>query len=100
VQRAYILGDDETAADVLPPSNETPASAPETGDWLQLRVGTSIDLAEQKLILATVEFTGGDKKKAAEILGISLKTLYNRLSVYEAGRAALAGENAPDRSPT
>ena len=37
-----------------------------------------------RLILATLEHCAGDKKKAAEILGISLKTLYNRLNVYGA----------------
>ena len=40
--------------------------------------------AERQLILATLEQLGGDKKKAATALGISLKTLYNRLSVYRA----------------
>ena len=53
---------------------------------LQVRVGTSIDEVEERLIFATLELTEGDKKKAAEILRISLKTLYNRLNVYEAGR--------------
>ena len=95
VQRAYILGDDEIAADVLPLSEEAPPPAPENGQVLQIRVGTSIDRVEQRLILATLELTGGDKKKAAEILGISLKTLYNRLNVYDAGRVARAGEEAP-----
>jgi DNA-binding NtrC family response regulator len=37
---------------------------------------------EQRMILATLEHCGGDKKKAAEVLGISLKTLYNRLNLY------------------
>ena len=42
----------------------------------------SLDEAERGLILSTLEGCGGDKKKAAEILGISLKTLYNRLHLY------------------
>ena len=77
-----------SASEVLPLSEETPPPSPENGQVLQIRVGTSIDRAEQRLILATLELTGGDKKKAAEILGISLKTLYNRLNVYDAGRTA------------
>ena len=91
VQRAFILGDDEIPADVLPLSEEVPAPR---GDApvLQIRVGTSIEQAEQRLILATLELTEGDKKKAAEILQISLKTLYNRLNVYDARRSAHAGE--------
>ncbi len=96
VQRAYILADDEISADVLPLSEAAPAPAPAgNGQMLQIRVGTSIERAEQRLILATLELTGGDKKKAAEILCISLKTLYNRLNVYDAGHAGRAGEEAP-----
>jgi DNA-binding NtrC family response regulator len=88
VQRAYILADDEISAEVLPLSEEAPPPSPQNNQVLQIRVGTSIDRAEQRLILATLEMTGGDKKKAAEILNISLKTLYNRLNVYDAGRNA------------
>jgi DNA-binding NtrC family response regulator len=51
-------------------------------------VGTSLGEAERRLILATLE-CDGDKKKAAEILGISLKTLYNRpTSTRRPSRAA------------
>ncbi len=50
------------------------------GDWP--RVGTSIAETERTLILATVEAADGDKKAAARTLGISLKTLYNRLRQY------------------
>jgi transcriptional regulator with PAS, ATPase and Fis domain len=45
-------------------------------------VGITIDAAEQALILATLERTHQNKTKAAEILGISLKTLHNKLTRY------------------
>jgi DNA-binding NtrC family response regulator len=45
-------------------------------------VGVSLDESERSLILATLEHCSGDKKRAAQILGISLKTLYNRLHLY------------------
>jgi DNA-binding NtrC family response regulator len=38
---------------------------------------------EQELIEQTLEHFGGDKKAAAEILGISLNTLYSRLNSYQ-----------------
>ncbi len=98
VQRAYILAGDEITADVLPLSDAAPRPSAESGQVLQIRVGTSIERVEQRLILATLELTGGDKKKAAEILCISLKTLYNRLNVYDAVRDARAGEQAPGPS--
>ena len=47
-------------------------------------MGTPIEEAERRLILATLEHCVGDKRKAAELLEISLKTLYNRLNVYHA----------------
>jgi DNA-binding NtrC family response regulator len=95
VQRAFILGDDEIRAEMLPVAGDAPPPAAENGQVLQIRVGTSIEKVEERLILATLEFTGGDKKRAAEILHISLKTLYNRINVYDAGHAARSSEEAP-----
>ncbi len=40
----------------------------------------TVDEAEQKLILATLDAAGGNKTRAAEMLGISLKTLHNKLN--------------------
>jgi DNA-binding NtrC family response regulator len=93
VQRAYILGDEEISADVLPLPEDAPVSRA-GGPVLEVRVGASIEEVEQRLILATLELTAGDKKKAAELLRISLKTLYNRLNVYDAGRTARSPEES------
>jgi DNA-binding NtrC family response regulator len=49
-----------------------------------VQVGTSLADIERHFILATLERFGGDKRKAAEVLGISLKTIYNRLNNYSA----------------
>jgi two-component system, NtrC family, response regulator HydG len=84
VQRAYILGEEEIGADALPLPQDVPVERSDDGPVLQVRVGSSIESVERRLILATLELTGGDKKQAASILGISLKTLYNRLNVYDA----------------
>jgi hypothetical protein len=51
-------------------------------DSFEVRVGSSIESVERRLILATLAACRGNKPHAARILGISLKTLYNRLSVY------------------
>jgi DNA-binding NtrC family response regulator len=45
-------------------------------------VGTSIDEAERRLVLATLDHLNGNKVHAATALGISLKTLYNKLQRY------------------
>ena len=48
-----------------------------------MRVGATVGEAERLLILRTLEFTGQNKTRAAEILGVSLKTLHNKLKEYE-----------------
>jgi DNA-binding NtrC family response regulator len=45
----------------------------------------TVDEAEQKLIMATLESSGGNKTRAAEMLGISLKTLHNKLNRFKSG---------------
>jgi two-component system, NtrC family, response regulator AtoC len=80
VQRAFILAPNDIGVDTLPLG----VVEERLGTSLLIRVGTPIDEAERRLILATLEHCAGDKKKAAELLKISLKTLYNRLNVYNA----------------
>jgi len=80
VQRAYILAPNDIGVDALPLG----VVEERLGTSLSIRVGTPIDEAERRMILATLEHCAGDKKKAAELLKISLKTLYNRLNVYNA----------------
>jgi DNA-binding NtrC family response regulator len=49
---------------------------------IRLGVGTTVEEAERLLILKTLESTNNNKTRAAEILGISLKTLHNKLKEY------------------
>jgi DNA-binding NtrC family response regulator len=79
VHRAFIMADQEI----------TPRSLPREvgGDSgfqrsLHFQVGSSIEDVEKRLIMATLEAYGGNKRKTADILGVSLKTLYNRLNQY------------------
>jgi DNA-binding NtrC family response regulator len=51
-------------------------------DTVHLGVGTTVGEAEKLLILKTLQVTGNNKTRAAEILGISLKTLHNKLKEY------------------
>ncbi|MFY9643799.1 MAG: helix-turn-helix domain-containing protein, partial [Terriglobales bacterium] len=51
-------------------------------DAIHLGVGTTVEEAERRLIVKTLESTNNNKTKAAEILGISLKTLHNKLKEY------------------
>jgi DNA-binding NtrC family response regulator len=87
LHRAFILSDQEITADCLPEQVRGDAPQPVLRDngapGLRLQVGESVADAERRLILATLDHFRGSKQKAAEVLGISLKTLYNRLSAYE-----------------
>ena len=67
----------------LPSSRDSIKSVGSTsGPSQTIPIGTSVAEAERRLILATLEHCRGDKRRAADILGISLKTLYNRLNLY------------------
>jgi DNA-binding NtrC family response regulator len=50
---------------------------------MQIRLGSKLDDVERELIIKTLEFTGGNKTRAAEVLGVTSKTLYNRLERYD-----------------
>jgi DNA-binding NtrC family response regulator len=49
---------------------------------VHVKVGTTVDEAERQLILKTLASTHNNKTRAAEILGISTKTLQNKLKEY------------------
>jgi len=52
-------------------------------------VGTTVDEVERQLILKTLESTHNNKTRAAEILGITTKTLQNKLKEYAADSSAV-----------
>ncbi len=52
------------------------------GDGVELQAGCSVSEMERKLILATIEQTDGNRTRAAKLLGISLRTLRNKLREY------------------
>jgi transcriptional regulator with PAS, ATPase and Fis domain len=89
LERAVIASDRGTIGrQHLPPDfGHAPAmGAPGLGG-LRFPVGTTVDDAERELILQTLTATSQNKTRAAEMLGISLKTLHNKLKEYEAGRS-------------
>jgi DNA-binding NtrC family response regulator len=57
---------------------------------IHLGVGTTVEEAEKQLILRTLSSTNNNKTRAAEILGISLKTLHNKLKEYGSNGSTLA----------
>ena len=78
----------------LPPGfGQAPVrTSAEDPDAVRLGVGTTVEEAEKMLILKTLEATNNNKTRAAEILGISLKTLHNKLKEYGSAAAESANE--------
>jgi DNA-binding NtrC family response regulator len=89
VQRAFILADDVIGADLAPAA----VASPDTAPLLTVRVGSTLDEVSRRLIEATLAECGS-KRKAADMLGISLKTLYNRLAVYKSEGSDRRAANA------
>jgi two-component system response regulator AtoC len=79
VHRAFIMADQEITPRSLPREVGGEAGSVRS---LNFQVGASIEEVERRLIMATLEAHGGNKRKTAEVLGVSLKTLYNRLNTY------------------
>jgi two-component system response regulator AtoC len=88
VQRAFIMADDVIECDITP--TDAPPK-PDDGTTITIRVGTPLEEVERRVTMATLAYCGHVKRKAAEILGVSLKTLYNRLESYN-------GKDAGSRS--
>ena len=82
VYSAYILAGREITVECLPAEILRPAETPVSGDTIRVNIGVTIAEAERRLILATLRHFAGNKPETANTLGISLKTLYNRISRY------------------
>jgi DNA-binding NtrC family response regulator len=88
VERAVILAGEGTLTPAHLPRDfgmsvgVKPPPATNEPDTVRLPVGTTVSEAEKALILLTLQHTKNNKTRAADILGISLKTLFNKLKEY------------------
>ena len=73
-----------------------PRSEPPNPNQIVIPLGTTIQDAEKSLILRTLEYVGGNKQKAARVLGISRRCLYNRLEEYGVMKVAAEAAHEPD----
>lgn len=83
--RAAYAGDDthagEPGEESIVTSERSLSPAPVA---LRIPVGTNLADVERWMIFSTLQKCGGNKTRAAALLGVSLKTLYNRLNAYRA----------------
>ncbi len=95
IERAVVLGGEGLLeARHLPPgfgkSIERIVELPARENGIRIEIGSTIDQAERLLILKTLDSHGNNKTRAAETLGISLKTLHNKLKEYGSASADAA----------
>ncbi len=86
IERAVVLaGAGNLGIEHLPEGFGDTAAARSSNDSdtaVHVEVGTTVDEAERQLIMKTLSSTNNNKTRAAEILGISTKTLQNKLKEY------------------
>jgi DNA-binding NtrC family response regulator len=87
VERAYILCDGElNLGEQEMPTLRQARGEGGTGEHISLSVGATLEEVERRFILATLKHFEGDKRRAADVLGCSLKTMYNKLHAYQRER--------------
>jgi two-component system response regulator HydG len=83
IERAYILCDAVLElAPLIPGGGARDGELDGDRERLNIRVGSRIHDMERSLIEATLDYFKGNKRRAADALGCSLKTLYNKLNGY------------------
>lgn len=95
VHRAFILADDVIQADLAPETFLQSSHSP----VLTIRIGTPLEEVNRRVMEATLLECGNVKRTAAEVLGISLKTLYNRLAAYKSDKGEGQGMDSEEPEP-
>ncbi len=101
-QRAYVMASDDVITDEWLPTNgngpaalrSASAAAATAPASITVPLGTSMAEAERQLILATLRHFNNHKERTAAVLGVSLKTLYNRLKDYAPERTGAESDEA------
>lgn len=95
------FGEPRATVRATPGADADASSSPTRNDdrTVHVEVGTTVDEAERQLILKTLLSTHNNKTRAAEILGITPKTLQNKLKEYSSAAAAAESAASPLEAP-
>ena len=77
-----ILAEDDVLTPTLPMSEQAKPLA-ETASTITFAVGTPMHEIERRMLFKTLAFYDNNKVKAAQALGVTTKTIYNRLTAYQ-----------------
>jgi len=94
------VGAQKPAEPAETPAREAAAAPTLPNNTLQIKVGVPMSEVEEKYIRLTLRHTKNNKKRAAELLGLCLRTLHNKLRTYEDSnkvRSAVVGESSFER---
>jgi len=75
IERSFVLGDEVITLDLQP----APAVAVDGDSCVRIPIGATLAEAERALLLATLRHCRGSKRRTAEMLGVSVKTIYNKV---------------------
>jgi len=89
LERAAIMSEKDLISRSSLPGEfgKLPQKSPSDLSGIKFPIGTTVDAMERELILQTLQATGNNKTRAAELLGVSLKTLHNKLKEYGSEKA-------------
>ena len=98
VYRAYVMTPGSMISEEWLPGATAEAPARGGTPTITVHIGTTLAEIERQVTLATLEHLGRHKEKTAATLGISLKTLYNRLKEYAADDESVSEAGALDET--
>lgn len=99
VERGYILSEANIGEELLTDPDGQLQTVETMHKTLEVPLGETLADSERRILQAHLELYSGDKKRTADALGISLKTLYNRLREYrEDPELDAAGESKANQS--
>lgn len=78
--RHIAIGEPLASRQATPPDS--------SNNVLEMPVGARMDEVEEAYLRLTLKYTGDNKTRAAEILGVSLRTLHNRMVSYGNGKTS------------
>jgi DNA-binding NtrC family response regulator len=83
-QESYVQSSEQSFAEPTIPAPDHPTLAPRTDEIIPLLIGTTVDQVERELVLHTLVRCNGNRTRAARMLGLSIRTLRNKIRLYTA----------------